>query len=452
MPVVTIDDDCLYEPNLLQSLWDSYQKYPNCVNARRCHRIVVTKDNFLDSYSKWEKKVTDILEPSHMLFATGVGGVLYPPDILKISDECLDDIMKSITADDIYLKKREDELDIKVKWVEGNPNSYEDHPLFKQGTALQMSNTNDDVVKSLNFKPKHNLYSRNPLHVILRCCDKVECVNFGQCKNRKREFGNGKVDVIQTCVTTLIDSIKFAKDNGWDIRFTLVNDSLQESTLNFIKDVCSRRNIGCDVINSKPGNINSFKCCFEHALKQKDNEFILFVEDDYLCDKNAINEIMLFFNMFGDKGREIWLNPTTDIGDNHIDTRNKDGTWYNGVTLPSSKNGIGIWWRQFNHSTSTFATSVEQLKKHKDTFDYMFTLSKLQQYERNKIYEQEMLFQPLYPLMQHYQKSSTMYWFDNRNQERERPFEDKCFLHMSNETTEYNIKPKKNLLLEPSSH
>ena len=85
----------------------------------------------------------------------------------------------------------------------------------------------------------------------------------------------------------------------------------------------------------------------------------MFVEDDYLCDKNAINEIMLFFNMFGDKGREIWLNPTTDIGDNHIDTRNKDGTWYRGVTLPSTKNGIGIWWRQFNHSTSTFATSVE---------------------------------------------------------------------------------------------
>ena len=196
MPIVTIDDDCLYEPNLLKSLWDSYQKYPNCVNARRCHRITVTKDNFVDKYAKWEKKVTNILEPSYMLFATGVGGVLYPPDILKISDECLDDIMKSITADDIYLKKREEELSIKVKWVEGNPESYENLPIFKDGSSLQMGHTNDDVVKNLNFKPRHNLYSRNPLNVILRCCDKVECVNINLCKNRKREFGNGKVDVI----------------------------------------------------------------------------------------------------------------------------------------------------------------------------------------------------------------------------------------------------------------
>jgi hypothetical protein len=43
------------------------------------------------------------------MFATGVGGVLYPPDILKISSSDIPDIVdKSLTTDDLFLKSKED--------------------------------------------------------------------------------------------------------------------------------------------------------------------------------------------------------------------------------------------------------------------------------------------------------------------------------------------------------
>ena len=136
IPIITIDDDCLYELDLITSLWNKYLEYPNCVVARRCHLPVVNTDNFFMPYEKWHKKYMKIKKPSYELFATGVGGVLYPPNILKISYLCLNDIYKSITADDIFLKKRENDLGIRIVLAEGNPESYHNLPEYKKSTAL----------------------------------------------------------------------------------------------------------------------------------------------------------------------------------------------------------------------------------------------------------------------------------------------------------------------------
>ena len=419
-PVVTIDDDCYYDSSLLNDLWNSYQTYPNCISARRCHLMKSNKDNFFLSYKEWPKKVTNIVLPTHELFATGVGGVLYPPNILKIDSSCLDDIYKCINADDIYLKKREYDLNVKVVWCGNNPDSYVNLPIWKQGPALQIENNafnNDLCIKALGFKPLTNLVRNRQLNVFLRLCDSIDCVNNNDCKGKKREFGNGKVDVILTCLKTVNESIEVAQQHGYDIKLTLVDDKLQQSTIDSINDI-----VGNDVIWLKPncnGNVMSFKTCYEQAIKLNDDEFALFLEDDYLCDKNALSEILLFFNMFND---DIWLSPTTDIGNNKIVPVDSSGNRLSTQVFPSSKDGIGIWWKQTNHSTSTFATTVRMLKKYKQKFEDIFKQDYLDQYIRNSIYQIEKCYMPLYPLMQHWQKSKTMYWFDKRNVEREKPY------------------------------
>ena len=46
LPIITIDDDCLYDEDLLQTLWDSYSNDKTCIHARRCHLMLSDKNNF----------------------------------------------------------------------------------------------------------------------------------------------------------------------------------------------------------------------------------------------------------------------------------------------------------------------------------------------------------------------------------------------------------------------
>ena len=52
--------------------------------------------------------------PSKLLFATGVGGVLYPPNALKISKQNINEIKTCLWDDDIYLKVLEIRYGINV--------------------------------------------------------------------------------------------------------------------------------------------------------------------------------------------------------------------------------------------------------------------------------------------------------------------------------------------------
>lgn len=69
-------------------------------------------------YNKWEFNCTSLKKPSYMLFATGIGGVLYPPnslykcalDIERVKNECL-------RADDVWLKVMEMLAETKVTWT-----------------------------------------------------------------------------------------------------------------------------------------------------------------------------------------------------------------------------------------------------------------------------------------------------------------------------------------------
>ena len=119
--VITVDDDQRYRPDMVEKLLDSYKAHPDCISANRVHRIVRDGAGNALSYAQWESECSSIIEPSSELFATGVGGVLYPPDILKLSEDNLPYIRRCITADDIYLKWLENRLGIKVVWPWSEP-------------------------------------------------------------------------------------------------------------------------------------------------------------------------------------------------------------------------------------------------------------------------------------------------------------------------------------------
>ena len=116
--IIVFDDDIIYDKNTIKSLYYHYLKYPDCVSARRVHLIKYNKtNNKALTYNKWIKDYKLIKKPSFDLLATGVGGILYPPNILKIHYSLIYELFKCFTSDDLYLKYRENLFKIKIVWV-----------------------------------------------------------------------------------------------------------------------------------------------------------------------------------------------------------------------------------------------------------------------------------------------------------------------------------------------
>jgi hypothetical protein len=105
--IITVDDDAIYDRNLIKDLMHSFIEHPNAVSAKRVHKIVAS-NNIVKPYNEWVSECDDIKKPSMNLFATGVGGVLYPPHCMSneafniVNIKCL-----CINADDIWLKYME---------------------------------------------------------------------------------------------------------------------------------------------------------------------------------------------------------------------------------------------------------------------------------------------------------------------------------------------------------
>lgn len=100
--VITIDDDVIYPFDFLENLLLSYKQNPKSVHANRVHRITLDLQGRPLAYSKWES-CTTVGNNSILNFATGVGGILYPPHCLdtRVFDE---QVFMSLcpSADDIW--------------------------------------------------------------------------------------------------------------------------------------------------------------------------------------------------------------------------------------------------------------------------------------------------------------------------------------------------------------
>ena len=76
--IITIDDDVMYEYDLVERLVNAHIENPKSILACRMHRIVLGPEKKPLSYNDWKYCINDTTR-SQLNFPTGVGGVLYPP-------------------------------------------------------------------------------------------------------------------------------------------------------------------------------------------------------------------------------------------------------------------------------------------------------------------------------------------------------------------------------------
>lgn len=79
--IITVDDDVLYDYDVLEHLIQSHLEEPRTIHCCRVHRIKLDSMGRILPYAQWDARCGETgINP--LYFITGVGGVLYPPDSL----------------------------------------------------------------------------------------------------------------------------------------------------------------------------------------------------------------------------------------------------------------------------------------------------------------------------------------------------------------------------------
>ncbi|WP_410217328.1 glycosyltransferase [Paracoccus sp. (in: a-proteobacteria)] len=103
--LVTADDDVYYPPNWLDSLVSIAARNPRAVVGGRVHMAELNPDGSFKPYTRWELATSKRQTPTnrHLMFPTGVGGILYPPRAFHEEVSNREDFMRFCPqGDDIW--------------------------------------------------------------------------------------------------------------------------------------------------------------------------------------------------------------------------------------------------------------------------------------------------------------------------------------------------------------
>ena len=165
--IITVDDDLIYDSDVLETLIVPYLKNPNAIYSNRIHKMKKNNDGTLMSYMDWEWHAPYAEGTDKMNFLTGVGGVLYPPRSLDpevLNEDVFLDICRY--ADDVWftaMALKANTSIVKTRTFNVRGEGYIDN-IYVQDTALHNQNIdpnncrNDIQIKAV-FK-KYDIYSK----------------------------------------------------------------------------------------------------------------------------------------------------------------------------------------------------------------------------------------------------------------------------------------------------
>ncbi len=152
--IVTVDDDIFYPNKMLEKLSELYKKYPNCVIANRVREIKVTNGQF-EVYRNWKINGIGHSNPSKKLLATGVGGVMYLPNMFKSCLLNVENLRRlAYITDDIWLKANGMNSQISVVFTNYFMKSFMEIPKSQKENlhALNVFEGNNDLQIKATFE------------------------------------------------------------------------------------------------------------------------------------------------------------------------------------------------------------------------------------------------------------------------------------------------------------
>ena len=162
--IITVDDDLVYDYDIIEHLIQSYLENPLVIHSCRGHQMRFDKNLHLLPYLEWRWNVSETGMVAHYFLTSG-GGTLFPPGSLD-SDVLNDRVFMAICpfADDVWINAMALMKGIKINKVYTRDKKGEDYILNweSQDTGLMMTNVlqnkNDSQIRDVFAK--YSLYDK----------------------------------------------------------------------------------------------------------------------------------------------------------------------------------------------------------------------------------------------------------------------------------------------------
>ncbi|OUN99911.1 hypothetical protein B5F97_15005 [Bacteroides clarus] len=161
--IITIDDDLLYENDIIERLINAYLTDMQYIYCSRYHEISFDKNGILKPYCSWNWCGKNT-QPSHLHFATTGAGTLFPPHCLD--DEVFnEEVFKKLcfSADDVWINCMAAKKGTLIKKIETHNAKGEDYLVNEDmqdiglfNTNISIENNNDKQLKAV-FE-KYDIY------------------------------------------------------------------------------------------------------------------------------------------------------------------------------------------------------------------------------------------------------------------------------------------------------
>lgn len=146
--ILTIDDDCIYQRDLVEKLFFNYLEKPDVIHCGAA-KIMELKNNLFTPYNNWKQNVEQSFIESKTNFSIGFSGVLYFPNCFHEDIFDQHKFMKlSPHADDIWFKAMSLLKGVKVKSI-GNQFS-------KSSSLIPIEKAQQDSLSMINIGEQKN--------------------------------------------------------------------------------------------------------------------------------------------------------------------------------------------------------------------------------------------------------------------------------------------------------
>ena len=257
----------------------------------------------------------------------------------------------------------------------------------------------------------------NDLTIIVRSYTSTE-VNRSEImldQNKERIFQNPKSEYTLRTINSLINSCNYALQNFGNINISLIitDDNSSETNLNLIKSLLKKAKFKCEIINLKKEEFNdlikkqdingkeisqamasNMRNILKSIFLAKDNanDLVYFVEDDYIHEQSAINEMLFTYEKICSQvNNEIFLCPA-DYPYLYKNINEKTNIFI----------GNQRHWRTVKETLITFLTSKKMIVKY---FDELKSMATVRHHPMEKklhdIYEKELCLSPIPSLAMH---------------------------------------------------
>jgi len=250
----------------------------------------------------------------------------------------------------------------------------------------------------------------NSILIIIRMNTEIEIWD----QNKKRLFEKPKIEYSVRSIKSLIKSINFCKTKypNLKIKTLIIDDNSNNENLNQIKRIIENEDFEIISLDHKKfetkikkqnsketySNLASLLQSFEIG-KDRGDDLIFFVEDDYLHFEPMLEEIVASYERISSQiGKDIFMCPSD----------------YPYLYMTNEKTNILIGnkrhWRTVNKTLCTFMTSKNLLDKYWDNFKKTCQ-DRHDPFEKyiNEIYEKEICISPIKSLSLHLTNVNSSY-------------------------------------------